>query len=443
MSEHVTPDELWDALGSGLPPKRAQEAVRHLLRGCPECQTTIGAELFPPRASHADRLPPALDAAYETALERVGDLACHIDRLPSDEREAFRKTHSLLRAGKSFLSLAGQGVRVDSLGVCEALLARSWAVRFDNPQQMCHLASVAANVAEELDPEVYGEREVADLQARAWGELANASRVSDQLLEAEKAFGKAFDFLAKGTGDPRLKARLLDLQASLWGVQRHFRLALGALDVVANLYRELGEEHLAGRTLIKKAAYTFYDGDAEEALRLNAKGLAAIDREREPGLVTLAVKNDLAYLVELGRFAEANRLLFDNRARFVEIGRVVALRVRWIEGRINYGRKRWASAEAAFREVAHGFEQADTDMSFHRALAGLELAATLMQQGRISEAEVEVIASHAVFSALQIHREAMGAVIILVEAFRTREISADLIEGTARYIRRLQFEMGL
>jgi hypothetical protein len=76
-------------------------------------------------------------------------------------------------------------------------------------------------------------------------------------------------------------------------------------------------------------------------------------------------------------------------------------------------------------------------------LAGIDLAATLMQQGEIAEAEMEVISSHAVFEALQIHREAIGAVILLMESFRMRKATAELVEATARYIRKLQFEPGL
>lgn len=443
MREHVTPEELRAAAGGGLPPERAREVIRHLIGGCAQCRAAARETAFPSPAPAPDSLPPDVEAAYEAALDRAADFACRIERLPPGEREAFHKTHAFLLSGETeenLLSLSGRGVSLLSLGFCEALLARAWAVRYQSPLQMYDLARVAANQAEALSPEVYGERGVADFQARAWGEFGNACRVADRLWEAEKAFGRAFQFLDLGTGDRLLKGRLLDLQASLFGTLRHHRLAAGALDVAARIYRELGDEHLAARTEITKALYIFYSGDAERALALNAEGLAGIDRERDPRLVVTAVENELLYLVELERFAEANRVLFDNRWRFRELGRIATVKIRAIEGLISYGQERWPSAEAAFREAAQGFEE--EGMSFHRALAGLDLAATLMQQERIDEAEAEARASLAVFKAFGIAWEATAAVIFLVQAFEMREATADLVEATARYIRKRQIEMG-
>ncbi len=60
-------------------------------------------------------------------------------------------------------------MNVEGLGVYEALLARSWAVRFDNPREMCHLARVAVDVAERLDPEVHGWREAMDFPSVGLG----------------------------------------------------------------------------------------------------------------------------------------------------------------------------------------------------------------------------------------------------------------------------------
>lgn len=443
MSVHVTPEELQRAAESGLPPERLKAVVLHLMSGCAECQTLAREAAFPLRSRESAPLPPNLEAGYEAALERAVDFACRMERLPREEREAFRKAHLLLGRKENLLSLSRRGVRLASLGACEALLAWAWAVRFDNPSRMYELARLAAEQADALSPEAYGKRELADFRARAWAEFGNACRVADQLWEAERAFGKAFELFASGTGDPRLKVRLHDLQASLFGTLRHHALAAQSLDVVANLYRQLGEEHLAIRTLITKALYLHYSGRTEEALSLNAQALASLDKEQEPELVVLAVKNELLYLVDSDRFQEANRLLFDNRRRFRRLGRIVALRVRGIEGRISYGMEKWLSAEEIFREVAQGFEE--EDLGFHRALTGLELSATLLRQERPVEAETEAAMSLEVFRSLGVAWEAAGATYLLIEAFRMQKTTAKLIElaeSTIRYIRRMQIEMG-
>ncbi|HEY9422113.1 MAG TPA: hypothetical protein VIW92_11920, partial [Thermoanaerobaculia bacterium] len=112
------------------------------------------------------------------------------ETLPPRELKLFKKALGLLRSGKGVLALAeGQdGMLVDGLGVYEALLARSWAVRYDDPKEMCHLANVAREVSEAFDVATYGEKQVRDLQARAWGELANAYRVANRYREAQQAF---------------------------------------------------------------------------------------------------------------------------------------------------------------------------------------------------------------------------------------------------------------
>src|SRR5262249_40802594 len=147
------------------------------------------------------------------------------------------------------------------------------------------------------------------------------------------------------------KARIFDLEASLLGTLRDLPMALYRLSSLASLYLDLGETHLAGRTLITNALYTFYEGDAKKAMELNQKGIDLIDRFRDPDLFMLALHNELMYLIDLKLYPEAQRVLFDNRRNLLYKDRVFALKLRWLEGRINYGNKKFVSAEYAFREA--------------------------------------------------------------------------------------------
>lgn len=435
MSKHLTPKEMEEVLGAGLPTGRIKEVVRHLLRGCNTCQERTRPLL---RAQGKSVAPTAYDVAFESAF----DFARRVQRLPPDERSRFQEALSLLSSGHDVFALTWEGdLPLSGLGVYEALLTRSWAVRYSSSPEMRHLARVAVEMAKAFDPQVYGERQVADLQARAWGELANAYRVADKLHEARDAFGWAFTYMERGTGDSLLKARLLDLKSSWWGTSRHFEMALRTLEIVPALYREAGENHLAGRTLITKALYTFYSGDLGEAILLNKEALDLLDKEREPSLVSLAVYNDIFYLVESDCFRRAERLLFDNRPRFQSLGEINAVKLRWVEGRISYGFGRLPSAEIAFRQVIEGFDA--FDMKFARALATLDLAMTLLRQNRYDEARAEVLAAHQVFVALDIHREVLAAMVVLKEAFRLRNATLEFLEGTVRYLRKKQLELGL
>ncbi|MEA2599175.1 MAG: hypothetical protein QOF89_167 [Acidobacteriota bacterium] len=377
---------------------------------------------------------------HETPNERAGGRRGA--PLSPREQARFQKATSLLRSGNGVLALVGEGgMSVEGLGVYEAFLARSWALRYDDPRGMCHLANAAVQMLDTFDPEVHGAARVADLRARAWGELANAYRVADRLREAEKAFGMAFSFLCQGTGDPSLKIRLLDLEASLLGTLREFPLAMERLKALARLYREAGDTHLAGRTLITKALYIFYRGDAEDACQTIEEGLALIDRDRDPSLTLVAAFNQLLFLVDCGRFKEAKRALFEHRSRITDQGSVANLKLRWIEGRISYGMGELASAEIAMREAKQGLTE--VGMSFACALTGLDLTITLLSQGRTEEAFKEGLESAEMFLALSIHREILSTAIVLEQTLRTQTADLALLETSVRYLRKKMIELGL
>ena len=96
---------------------------------------------------------------------------------------------------------------------------------------MVSLARHAVEVARRLDPRYQTPQERADLQARAWGELANALRASDDLHEAERAFGFAFASFSRGpaTFTSRPGCTIFTLPSSERGASSSW--PFGALDV--------------------------------------------------------------------------------------------------------------------------------------------------------------------------------------------------------------------
>jgi tetratricopeptide (TPR) repeat protein len=294
-------------------------------------------------------------------------------------------------------------------------------------------------VAGRLDPKRYGVKRVFDLQARAWGELANALRVSDDLEEAERAFGIAFDLLLQGTDDLDVKARLYDLNASFLGTRRRFSLAFAALDLVHASYLELGDRHLAGRALITKAIYTHYSGDSEVALRINAEGLSLVDKGRDPDLVFQAIHNRLWFLIACNRFREAKRVLFLHQSELQNCGGEISrLKLRWLQGQIWFGLEEFESACIAFLEVIQGFESAG--LGFAAALASLDLALVFFHQGKYSETEDLVAEAAEVFFAVGVHREALSSIMILKDSFEKRQGTIALLESVIEFLRRSQID---
>jgi tetratricopeptide (TPR) repeat protein len=442
MGEHYSPEEIEEGLSGRLDRERSKEIVRHLLSGCPKCQAAAQQRRFELSKAAGYPLPPAMSAAYNSMLERAEDFARRAAILPPEERPRFRKALSLLETGGGVLALAEIGdMAPEGLGVYEALLARSWALRYENPREMCHLAKVAVEAAHRLDSEKHSTWKVADYAARAWGELANALRVADRLREAEQAFVRAYEFFSQGSRDRRLLMRLLDLEASLLGTRREFGRALERLTTLSSMYHHEGETHLAGRTLITKALYLYYEGNSHEACRTLEEGLSLIDKSRDPSLLAASALNQLLLLEDCGRFKDARMFLFNNRAQICQAGHILDLRLRWIEGRINYGMGMLESAERDFRYAREGFQEAG--MSFACALMGLEIALTLLRQGRTQEAIQEGLASAKMFLSLNIGRELLGSYLFLEEAFKSEILNLADLEETARYLRRMQVALGI
>lgn len=357
---------------------------------------------------------------------------------PPSEQECYRLCRALLAAGDIATIVRGD-IPLAGPGVLEALLERSWEVRFADRGEMIRLAEVARDLALRLEPEAFGARRVAELQARAWGELGNAYRTAEHLDLAEEALDHAFHLLP-GTGDPWLEARLLELHTALLAARGDFARAISRLESIESLYQDLGDCHLAGRALLTRALYTFYGEEAEEALRLTRQGLRLINRERDPELFQLGLHNQLLFLVELGLHDRAKRDLAENRWSLMAKDPLKAARLRWVEGRICYGLGEWKNAEAAFHEAKQGL--AKLGLKFHGALGALDLAAALMQRGRAPEAQREIAEVRRILFAERVEPELLEPVKLLEDSFRGQGATADLIEATAARLRRVELKLG-
>jgi tetratricopeptide (TPR) repeat protein len=361
-----------------------------------------------------DDLPAAGTGRPKTHARKIAAL------LPSDT----------LNVSRSMPSKAGESE------VFEALLAKSWSLRYENPGMMVQYATLAAHLSKSFAARRYGREEVFDLQGRALAELGNAYRVLDQHDLAADALARARYLLEElGSRDETLLIRLCELEATLAADQRQFGYAICLLLKVASFHQRTGDLHLAGRTLIKRGLYVGYAGNPEEALRLIPEALALVDGKRDPGLVYAAVHNQLLFIVDCGRFSEGRTF----RARHSWIlnrgeGCMNRTRLRWIEGRIEAGLGRPDRAEAACREVKQEFEE------FHRSyiasIVALDLAAALLAQQRPQEAHEVVLGASQVFSALRIEREALAAVVVLRTTLEMGKATATLAEDVAAFLRR-------
>ncbi|HYU33362.1 MAG TPA: hypothetical protein VEW48_14490 [Thermoanaerobaculia bacterium] len=323
---------------------------------------------------------------------------------------------------------------VQKWGLCDSLLARSQACRHHDPEQMVLLAERAAAIAVDLDPFAYGPELTADLRARCLAELGNAHRVADDLEAAERALRSATEESARGTQDPLLLARIMDLTASLRGAQRRFGEALELLDAVYRIYESHGDRHNAGRTLISKGLYTGYNNDPETAVRLLSTGLTLIHPASDPKLVISAVHNLITFLADSARFREAQRLLKGARPYYPEGDRLNLIKLHWLEGKIAAGLGRLRRAEQSLLRARR--ELAAAGLHFHVALVSLDLAAVWLSQGKTAETRALVEELVATFQARRIAREALAALLLLKKSFDLdRSEPLELLRAVSRYLK--------
>lgn len=315
--------------------------------------------------------------------------------------------------------------------LAELLLQRSSSLRYDDPAGMIRDAEAARKLVFLVPLRRYGLRVTADLRARVLAELGNAYRVADDLDTAGDILAEAAAWARRGTGDPRLLARIGDLAASLQADNRRFGEAIATLERVRSFYEQVGNYHLAGRALISQGMFTQEDGRPLEAIGVYACGLKCLEPGRDPNLELTAV-HGLAYcLHEAGCSAEARELLNEKRYLYERLAEPLKMiRLRWLEGKIAFALQEDGEAEAALREARRDF--IEEEQSFDAALVALDLALVLAKHKRQLELISLVDGILPTFRRLQISREGIAALVILHKACERPAFDAEALSERIR-----------
>lgn len=425
MSHHPARETLEGFLLGALPVHEAKAVTAHLMGGCVRCQqflAPLASALFTEPEEDELSLSPAMDAAYDDAISAAYD-AVFAKAFSVENREP-------VPGDADFATPEN----------CQILLERSYAVRLSDPEEMLRLSKLAALCAEDLEPALYEAAQVADLRARAWADLANAFRITGDLVQASRAMTRAVDCRSQGSGDPLLLAHISAHSAPLYCAQRKFPEAFRLLDVAYTLYMQHGDPHNAGRALIARGLYTGYTGEPEEGLRYLLQGLNTIDRVREPRLAFQALHNILLLRVELGEFQEARQILRQMQPLYaLYLGEAERPKLHWVEGKIAAGLGEVKVAEAAFLQAREAFTHAG--QSYRAALASLDLSAVWLRQGRTAEVRQLVAEMLTTFRAVGVEREALAGILLLRDAVECEQASLELLDLIATSLGRLERRM--
>jgi tetratricopeptide (TPR) repeat protein len=221
--------------------------------------------------------------------------------------------------------------------------------------------------------------------------------------------------------------------------QRRFDEALEILDEVIAIYKDGDPEdqdlHLAGRALVQKA-YTEIEKDApEKAIPLLRQAEPLLDRARDPRLLLCLRHNLVHSLAKVGRFAEGDAGVPEVRALCREMGGDLDLvRLRWVEGKIDFGLGRNAAAEAAFREVQEEF--LNLRLGYDAALVSLDLALLYASEHRSADLKRLAAEILPAFESREIHREAMAALLMFQGACEEERLTVQLARQLADFLQR-------
>lgn len=433
---HPRTAELERLLLGDLSASQAAPLVAHLIRGCATCRAKIAPLAATVLSSGRGRPAQDQDSQYDFPLFKAfANARRYANTMARENSNADREP--MLREVPSLEVLTQKDLASRDRSRCEALLERCRALRSTDLEMMVLTAELAVSLAERLGAVAPSDPADADLQARAWAELGNAHRVADDFAGAESALARAVEKAGRGSGDPRLLARLMDLTASLYKDQRRFDDARRLLDLVYAVYEREGDTHGMARALISMGISTGYASEVEESIHLLTRGIALLDKSREPRLVQVAIHNLIWCLVEGGRLGQAHQLFQQSQALFTCYAAPLDLvKSQWLEGRIAAGIGDDALAEMRFLEVRARFDE--VQLSYEVALVSLDLATLWLKAGRTAEIRKLIDQTITIFQTRKIRREALGMLLVLRDAVRQERATTELLRTVALDLLRLE-----
>jgi len=437
---HATPQVIGQFLNVSPAPTPMHNLVRHLLAGCRTCseqllslgwnESRLASLLYlhtsEPKDSVESSPPPYnYDQAFSNAERTLNDFF-EVDQAASDSPEnLLARLADMTEARQISAVRAEQGFQTPHF--VRKLLGLSHAARYEDPDRMLHMAWLAQEVAEVCTAETTGnERRLADLRARAWGGFGNALRVAGRLREAGEALARAQSYLEAGTGDPPLRARLLEQVASLRTFERRFEKAIELAAQAEEIYRELGEMHQLASTLIQKAMALLYSGQAETAILSLNKAIPLLDQEEDPHLLLAACHNMVICYIDLDQPEQALEIYSRMRELYKEFkDPLILLRGTWQEGRLLRDLGHLRGAEAALLHARNGF--LERGLAYEVAVVSLDLASVHVRLGSLEELRSTLAETMPIFRSLRLGRDALAVLIQLQQAADQEEAALKLI----------------
>ncbi len=415
-------------LGTGVPDS-GHLVVEHLLEQCAICCEAVAGVWHPAAKPRSQSPAGAVDKRLDEIFEKLPAWLREARARMSAERDKALSylEHLLAQPLPRQLILVSNSQRYRSWCLCELLIERGWAFRFQDPRRTEELAQVAVTLASALPEQQYGTALTWDLRAKAWTALANGRRIMSDFAGARAALAQARLHLDRGSGDPLVEAGWLEILASLAKTQRRYDEAEAGVLRVIRLYRQCGDRHALGAALIKRAAICQAAGAVDRAIVFGREGIDLVDADRDASVLLGGWLNLVRALHDTGRHRDALAALGRARRAYLLSGdRTTLLRFQWLEGSIATALGREELAEGCFRETRDGFLQ--LGIAHDAALASLDLAGLLVRQGRNLEVWRLATEMIAIFESRESRTEALAALILLRQAAERERVTETLLD---------------
>lgn len=331
------------------------------------------------------------DPFYErmtSAFEKVwGE---HFADAEAERRESARRLRKLLsKSPRERERLVRDETGFRSWAVADLALEAGASGLMIDPLRGREQIELGLRIADSLDPEVYGDRLLADLETRGRSLLGESHRRMGDLFAAERAFHRAEASLERSV-DPAETARYQHLLGLLRRDQERRAEALHHLDVAESVYLEIGDRDRAARPLASRALMDLIRARLEEAVAGFRKALDRIDEDTE-SLPHLLIRYHLSLsLLELERFPEARKVCVETAPLFAEWPRLDRdPRVVWLRGLLAVGTGNPEGAVVQIERVRDMLRTGVTKRPY--VLASLDLAGLYLQQNRFEPLE-EIVA---------------------------------------------------
>ena len=306
-----------------------------------------------------------------------------------------------------------------------ALLRRSRSLAPRDPELSEQLAWLACKAAAAVTHSRRRQRAVVgDLLALGTALQGNAHRLLGEYKLAEKMLDDSLTLLDAGSGDPLVFADLLGYRGSLLRDLQRLPEAEKVVRRAVRIYRRCGEDHQAGRALLKLATIETELGHQALAQRSVRSSLGLLSFEIEPHLHEMAYGNLALYVAEGGETSKGLEILQAHPPR-ERAPRRSLLHREWIEGRILALAGHDEAAIAALDYAREGF--AELNDAPNAAVSTLELALLYLEKGRTSD--VRRLAGEAVpmLFSLDLSDRATAGLILFQQATEAETISVEAL----------------